>query len=129
MTKCKSCGETLSAKKINKISNVKLSKSIYTYDKKAKKPTVTVKDTKGKKLKKGKDYTVTYAKGRKAIGNYKVTIQLKGKKYNGKGDIDISDCTCRYIDQICKGRKNKGCGKLEDADKEYKRLYYSVFFK
>lgn len=84
VTKCKSCGETLSAKKINKISNVKLSKSIYTYDKKAKKPTVTVKDTKGKKLKKGKDYTVTYAKGRKAIGNYKVTIQLKGKKYNGK---------------------------------------------
>lgn len=84
VTKCKSCGETLSTKKINKISNVKLSKSIYTYDKKAKKPTVTVKDTKGKKLKKGKDYTMTYAKGRKAIGNYKVTIQLKGKKYNGK---------------------------------------------
>lgn len=84
VTKCKSCGETLSTKKINKISNVKLSKSIYTYDKKAKKPVVTVKDTKGKKLKKGKDYTVTYAKGRKAIGNYKVTIQLKGKKYNGK---------------------------------------------
>lgn len=84
VTKCKSCGETLSTKKINKISNVKLSKSIYTYDKKAKKPTVMVKDTKGKKLKKGKDYTVTYAKGRKAIGNYKVTIQLKGKKYNGK---------------------------------------------
>ena len=84
VTKCKSCGETLSTKKINKISSVKLSKSIYTYDKKAKKPTVTVKDSKGKKLKKGKDYTVTYAKGRKAIGNYKVTIQLKGKKYNGK---------------------------------------------
>lgn len=59
VTKCKSCGDTLSTKKINKISNVKLSKSIYTYDKKAKKPVVTVKDTKGKKLKKGKDYTVT----------------------------------------------------------------------
>lgn len=84
VTKYKSCGETLSAKKINKISNVKLSKSIYTYDKKAKKPTVTVKDTKGKKLKKGKDYTVTYASGRRSIGSYKVTVQLKGKKYNGK---------------------------------------------
>lgn len=84
VTKCKSCGETLSAKKINKISNVKLSKSIYTYDKKAKKPTVTVKDTKGKKLKKGKDYTVTYASGRRSIGSYKVTVQLKGKKYSGK---------------------------------------------
>lgn len=84
VTKCKSCGETLSTKKINKISSVKLSKSIYTYDKKAKKPTVTVKDTKGKKLKKGKDYTVTYASGRRSIGSYKVTVQLKGKKYNGK---------------------------------------------
>lgn len=84
VTKCKSCGETLSTKKINKISSVKLSKSIYTYDKKAKKPTVTVKDSKGKKLKNGTDYTVTYASGRKSIGSYKVTVQLKGKKYSGK---------------------------------------------
>lgn len=84
VTKCKSCGETLFTKKINKISSVKLSKSIYTYDKKAKKPTVTVKDSKGKKLKNGTDYTVTYASGRKSIGSYKVTVQLKGKKYSGK---------------------------------------------
>lgn len=84
VTKCKTCGETLSTKKINKISSVKLSKSIYTYDKKAKKPTVTVKDSKGKKLKNGTDYTVTYASGRKSIGSYKVTVQLKGKKYSGK---------------------------------------------
>ena len=84
VTKCKSCGETLSTKKINKISSVKLSKSIYTYDKKAKKPTVKVKDSKGKKLKNGTDYTVTYASGRKSIGSYKVTVQLKGKKYSGK---------------------------------------------
>jgi len=84
VTKCKSCGETLSTKKINKISSVKLSKSIYTYDKKAKKPTVTVKDSKGKKLKNGTDYTVTYASGRKSIGSYKVMVQLKGKKYSGK---------------------------------------------
>ena len=87
VTKCKSCGETLSTKKINKISNVKLSKSIYTYDKKSKKPAVTVKDSKGKKLKKGTDYTVTYAKGRKSIGSYKVTVQLKGKKYSGKNTL------------------------------------------
>lgn len=84
VTKCKSCGETLSTKKINKISNVKLSKSIYTYDKKAKKPTVTVKDSKGKTLKNGTDYTVTYVSGRRSIGSYKVTVQLKGKKYSGK---------------------------------------------
>ena len=87
VTKCKSCGKTLSTKKINKISNVKLSKSIYTYDKKSKKPAVTVKDSKGKKLKKGTDYTVTYAKGRKSIGSYKVTVQLKGKKYSGKNTL------------------------------------------
>lgn len=107
VTKCKSCGETLSTKKINKISNVKLSKSIYTYDKKAKKPTVTVKDTKGKKLKKGKDYTVTYAKGRKAIGNYKVTIQLKGKKYNGKETLTFRIAPAGTSIKLAKAGKTK----------------------
>lgn len=107
VTKCKSCGETLSTKKINKISNVKLSKSIYTYDKKAKKPTVTVKDTKGKKLKKGKDYTVTYAKGRKAIGNYKVTIQLKGKKYNGKETLTFRIAPAGTLIKSAKAGKAK----------------------
>ena len=38
------------------------------------KPTVTVKDSEGVELVNGKEYTVTYASGRKAIGKYKVTV-------------------------------------------------------
>lgn len=56
-----------------KISSVKLSKSSYTYNGKKQTPSVTVKYGKTT-LKKNKDYTVTYAKGSKAIGQYQVTV-------------------------------------------------------
>ena len=42
---------------------------------------MTVKDVKGKKLKKDKDYTVSYAKGRKNVGQYTVTVKFKGDYY------------------------------------------------
>ena len=58
-------------------TSIKLSASAYTYNGKSKKPTVTVKDD-GKKLKKGKDYTVSY-KNNKKVGNATVTIKGKGK--------------------------------------------------
>ncbi len=61
---------------------VKLSATSYTYNGKAKTPTVTVKDSAGKTLKKGTDYTVSYASGRKNVGTYKVTIKFKGN-YSG----------------------------------------------
>ena len=64
------------------VKSVKLSKTAYTYDGKTKKPAVTVKDRKGNKLKKDKDYTVTYSKN-KAIGTGKVTVKFKGN-YEGK---------------------------------------------
>ena len=63
---------------IAKVSNVKLDKTSYTYDGKTKKPTVTVKDSKGKLLKNGTDYTVSYPSGRKNVGIYKVKVTLKG---------------------------------------------------
>lgn len=53
---------------------VTLSKSSYNYDGKTKKPGVTVKTKSGKKLVKGTDYKVTYSKGRKNVGSYKVTV-------------------------------------------------------
>lgn len=72
--------------KITKLSittlSVSLSKTSYTYSASAKKPSVTVKRSSGKKLVKGTDYTVTYASGRKAIGRYKVKITGKGN-YTG----------------------------------------------
>ncbi len=46
------------------------------------KPAVSIKDSKGKNLKSKTDYTISYAKGRKNVGNYTVTIKLKGN-YSG----------------------------------------------
>lgn len=67
--------------KISKCT-VKLYTTSYTYNGKAKTPTVIVKDASGKTLKKNTDYTVTYAKGRKNVGTYKVTVKMKGN-YTG----------------------------------------------
>ncbi len=63
-------------------TNIKLSTTTYTYNGKAKKPSVTIKDATGRKLKEGTDYTLKYASGRKKIGKYKVTIKFKGN-YSG----------------------------------------------
>ena len=67
---------------IYKIASVKLSATSYTYNGKVKTPSVTVKDSKGKTLKKNTDYTVSYAKGRKNVGKYAVKITFKGN-YSG----------------------------------------------
>lgn len=67
---------------ISKVSKFTLSTSSYTYNGKVKTPSVTVKDANGNVLKKGIDYTVTYASGRKNVGTYKVTVKMIGK-YSG----------------------------------------------
>ena len=54
-----------------------------TYNGKARIPSVTVKDG-STTLKEKTDYTVTYASGRKNVGQYKVTVKLKGN-YKGSG--------------------------------------------
>jgi len=61
------------------VKTAKLSYSTTVYNGKAKSPSVTVKDSKGKKLVKNTDYTVTVPKGRTAIGKYNYTIKFKGK--------------------------------------------------
>ncbi len=78
--KCSTCGYiTSTANVIRKATSFRLSIAAYTYDGKVKTPSVTVKDSAGKTLKKNTDYTVTYASGRKNVGTYKVTIKMKGK--------------------------------------------------
>ena len=74
--------------KINpaKVSNVKLSSTSYTYNGKTKTPSVTVKDSKGRKLKKGTDYTVKYSSGRKNVGRYAVKVTFKGN-YTGSKTV------------------------------------------
>ena len=82
-TICSVCNKTLkTGVVIPKASSIALSATTYTYDGKEKKPSVTVKDSKGKALKNGTDYTVTYATGRKSIGSYAVKITFKGS-YSG----------------------------------------------
>ena len=76
---------------------ISLSKTSYTYNGKAQKPSVTVKNASGTKLTTS-SYTVTYAKGLKNVGIYKVTIKMKGN-YTGTKTlsfkikpIDVSKC-------------------------------------
>ncbi|MCC8073996.1 MAG: leucine-rich repeat protein, partial [Clostridiales bacterium] len=57
---------------------VTLSKTSYTYDGTVKSPTVTVKDSSGKKLTANTDYTVTVPSGRKNAGTYTYKIVFKG---------------------------------------------------
>ena len=80
--KCTVCGAVTGKTVIAKASNIKLSKTAYTYNGKVQKPSVTVKDSKGKALKNGTDYTVTYPKGMKNVGKYTVKVTLKGN-YSG----------------------------------------------
>ncbi len=80
--KCTVCGNVSSKTTIQKIKSAKLSATTHTYNGKAKKPAVVVKNSAGKTLKQNTDYTVKYASGRKNVGTYKVTVTMKGN-YSG----------------------------------------------
>ncbi|MGN1328642.1 MAG: metallophosphoesterase [Eubacterium sp.] len=62
--------------KLDKVKSAVLSTDTYVYDGKAKKPSVTLYGFDGKKIS-SKNYTVTYPKGRKNIGEYKIKITFK----------------------------------------------------
>ena len=84
VTACTVCGKISKTVVIPKIASISLSSVSYTYDGKVKTPTVTVKNNKGTTLKKGTDYTVTYASGRKTPGQYAVKITFKGNYSESK---------------------------------------------
>ncbi len=69
-----------SNKEISSVKSVTLESSSYTYNGKAKKPAVTVKDSSGKVISNG-NYTVTYQNNVK-VGKATATIKLKGN-YEG----------------------------------------------
>ena len=103
---CGFCNTEEKITKINRVKSVKLSATSYTYDGKVKKPAVTVKDAGGKKLKKGTDYKVSYSKGRKAIGTYKVTVTLKGN-YSGKKVLNFKINPVKTkISKVTAGKKS-----------------------
>ena len=86
--KCTVCGEVANTTAINYAKTFALSVTSYTYDGKAKSPSVTVKDSAGTVLKKNTDYTVTYASGRKNVGTYKITVKMIGK-YSGTKTLNF----------------------------------------
>ncbi len=79
--KCTVCSKTVK-ETIAKISSVTLRYKTGVFNGNELRDAVTVKDSKGKTLKKGKDYTVTY-KNNKWVGTATVTVQFIGK-YSGK---------------------------------------------
>lgn len=88
VTKCSVCQTVKSTSAIPKVKTVLLSKSKFVYNGKTQRPTVTVKDSRGKTLKNGTDYTLKYSGG-KYVGNYTVTVTLKGK-YSGTKTLNYS---------------------------------------
>ena len=84
---CKSCKAT-KTEAIPKVSNIKLSKTAYTYNGKVQRPGVTVKNSKGKALK-STDYKISYPKGMKNVGKYTVKVTLKGN-YSGTKSLSYN---------------------------------------
>lgn len=78
---CAGCGDKTSTT-IYAPKTIKLFKTSFTYNNKNQKPSVIVKDSKGKVLKNNTDYTVSYPKNVKNVGQYTVTINFKGN-YSG----------------------------------------------
>lgn len=86
-TKCTVCGTVTDSAVIYAAQTVKLSKTTYVYDGKAKKPTVVIKDRKGKTID-AKNYTVNYPTGCKNVGKYTVKITFKND-YKGSKNLNF----------------------------------------
>ena len=75
---CLYCNEEFNTESIKKVTTLKLSETLYTYDGTEKTPTLIVVDANNKNLVENKDYVVTYPSGRTEIGDHKVTVAFKG---------------------------------------------------
>ncbi len=75
MERCTVCGDVKSNRTILHVGSAVLNHTSYTYNGKAKKPSVTLKDTDGKVID-SRNYTVTY-EGNTQVGNARITILLK----------------------------------------------------
>ena len=87
---CVHCNVAIESGVIPKIDSksIKLSTSEYVYNGEAKKPSLEIKDVKGKVLVKDKDYKVEYASGRKNPGKYTVTVTFMGN-YEGTTKLEF----------------------------------------
>ncbi len=82
-TSCKTCETITKATLIKRIASVTLSATKFTYNGKNQSPTVVVKDSAGKTLRKNIDYTVSAPSVRKNPGKYAVKVTFKGN-YSGE---------------------------------------------
>lgn len=78
---CKNCGKETEVKDIYAPAKIELSKDLYSYNGKACKPAVKVKDSAGNEIATA-NFDVAYADN-KNIGNAKVTVTFKGARYEG----------------------------------------------
>lgn len=85
---CTVCDAKSSVKTIYKASGIKLSTASYTYNGKTKKPTVTVKDSKGNKIS-SSNYTLKTPSGRKNVGRYTYKITFKNE-YSGTKNLTLT---------------------------------------
>ena len=105
VNKCSVCGKVNRNTPIYAIKAISLSATSYTYNGTAKTPIVTVKDSAGNTLKKNTDYKVTYAKGRKNVGTYKVTVTFTGN-YNGTKALSFTiDPPKTSVSKLTAGKK------------------------
>jgi len=128
VTKCTVCGAVKSKSTIYYPKTIKLSKTSYTYNGKVQTPSVTVKDSKGKTLKKNTDYTVTYAKGRKNVGKYAVKITFKGKYSGSKTLYYTIKPKSTSISKLTAGKKKFTVKwKKQNAQATGYQIQYSTF--
>lgn len=104
--KCTVCGNVASTTTIKRIKTIKLATTSYTYNGKVKTPTVVVKDSAGKTLKKNTDYTVKYLTNRKSIGTHKVKITFVGK-YSGSKTLTFAISLAKSsVSKLTAGKKS-----------------------
>lgn len=85
--RCSVCENAICNETIYAASTLLVVTPKYTYDGKVKKPGVMIKDTRGNSIS-NKNYDVSYAKGRKNVGKYKITITFK-QMYRGTKDLSF----------------------------------------
>lgn len=122
---CDSCSSRETAT-IEKISSVKLSSTSYVYDGKAKKPSVTVRNSKNALIS-ADNCSVSYSKGRKSIGTYKVTVKFKGEYYSGTKTLSFKIIPAAVKNLSVTAGKNSAAlkwSKVKGADK-YKIYSYN----
>ncbi len=117
---------------IDRIGKVTLSSSSFTYNGKTQKPTVTVRDSKGKVIPAGK-YSVKYSdSSSKSVGKYTVTVTFTDDSYSGKTSLSYTISLGKATGLKASGRKLtwkavKGAEKYEvylydSAKKAYKKV-------